>query len=396
MVLRPPVEPMLAQARETIPLPGAMPGGMIVDPKFDGFRALLFTPLEDGQPVLLQSRRGAMYQARFPDLVAAAGQLPRGLILDGELTVLEHGQLSFTALQRRATAVRQAKSLAVELPAHFVAFDVLQADGQELLKEPLSRRRRILEALFVEHRLTPPWTLCPSTTDLAVAHEWLDEWTDVPGIEGVVVKSGTGRYRPGARGSWYKVRRRSTTEAIIGGVTGSLRRPQVLLLGRFDINGRLRLVGKTIPLRSPAAAEVADQLTAAGSDHPWTGVRFTAHWGSRDFLDPVLVEPRCVADQRGHSAGPRRLASPAAIRADAGGDASDGGGEVRRTARIVILLEEVNATAVSHLFDLVASNWTSVVCEPDLAAWAWQRHTHAMARRSGRTLTAAEEAKNCG
>ncbi|WP_327110939.1 hypothetical protein OG206_00340 [Streptomyces sp. NBC_01341] len=138
-------------------------------------------------------------------------------------------QLSFTALQRRATAVRQAKVLAAELPAHFIAFDVLQVDWRELLDDPLWRRREILEALFADHRLTPLWTLRPSTTDLAVVQEWLTEWTDVPGVEGVVVKCRAGRYRPGVRGSWYKVRRRATTEAIIGGITGSLRRPQVLL-----------------------------------------------------------------------------------------------------------------------------------------------------------------------
>ncbi|WP_405669032.1 ATP-dependent DNA ligase (plasmid) [Streptomyces sp. NBC_01166] len=294
---------MLAQARETIPLPGAVPGGMAVDPKFDGFRALLFTPLDTGQPVLLQSRRGAMYQARFPDLIAAAeDQLPPGLVLDGELAVLENGQLSFAALQRRARTVRQAKTLAAELPAHFIAFDILQLDGQELLDQPQMRRRQILEALFADHRLTPPWTLCPTTTDPAVAQEWLTEWTDVPGVEGVVVKSRVGRYRPGVRGSWYKVRRRATTEAIIGGITGSLRRPQVLLLGRFDAIGRLRLVGKTVPLKSVVAAEVADQLTAADTDHPWAGVRFSARWGSRDDLDPVLVEPRCVAELSGDTA----------------------------------------------------------------------------------------------
>ncbi|MEU5490923.1 ATP-dependent DNA ligase [Streptomyces sp. NPDC020196] len=302
MVLHPPVKPMLAQAREAIPLAGAMPGGMLVDPKFDGFRFLLFTPVEDGQSVILQTRRGAMYQARFPDLVAAAGQLPRGLVLDGELAVLEEGELSFTALQRRANAVRQAKVLAAELPAHFIAFDILQVDGRELLDEPLWKRREVLEALFADHRLTPPWTLCPSTTDLAVAREWLTEWTDVPGVEGVVVKSRAGRYRPGVRGSWYKIRRRATAEAIIGGVTGSLRCPQVLLLGRFDVSGRLRLVGKTAPLKSAAAAEVADQLTAADTDHPWTGVRFSARWGSRDVLHPVLVEPRCVAEISGDTA----------------------------------------------------------------------------------------------
>ncbi|WP_405657984.1 hypothetical protein OG379_00310 [Streptomyces sp. NBC_01166] len=185
---------MLAQARETLPPLGTGPGGVAVQPRFDGFRALLFTPLRAGDPVLLQTRRGALVQDRFPDLAAAARSLPAGLVLDGELAVLDHhGQLSFTALQRRATAGRNARVLAAEMPAHFIAFDVLQSDGQELLGEPFARRREVLEALFADHRLGPPWTLCPSTTDPAVAEEWLYEWTDVPGVEGVVVKSLTGR-----------------------------------------------------------------------------------------------------------------------------------------------------------------------------------------------------------
>ncbi|MFH8760594.1 ATP-dependent DNA ligase [Streptomyces atroolivaceus] len=290
MVLRPPVEPMLAQARETLPPLGT--GRMAVQPKFDGFRALLYTPLRAGDPVLLQTRRGALVQDRFPDLAAA----PAGLVLDGELAVLDHhGQLSFTALQRRATAGRNARVLAAEMPAHFIAFDVLQSDGQELLDEPFARRREVLEAQFASYRLAPPWTLCPSTTDAAVADEWLHEWTDVPGVEGVVVKSLTGRYRPGVRG-WTKVRRRNTTEALIGGITGSLRRPQVLLLGRYDTTGRLRLVGKTVPLKPGPARDLADHLTAAGPDHPWTGVRFTASWNSRTPLEPVLVPAVLVAE----------------------------------------------------------------------------------------------------
>ncbi|MDQ0798297.1 ATP-dependent DNA ligase [Streptomyces sp. B1I3] len=294
MVLRPPVEPMLAQARETLPPLGA--GGMAVQPKFDGFRALLYTPLREGDPVLLQTRRGALVQDRFPDLTAAARSLPNGLVLDGELAVLDpHGQLSFTALQRRATAGRNAPVLAAEMPAHFIAFDVLQSDGQELLAEPFARRREVLEALFAGHWLGPPWTLCPSTTDPVIAGEWLYEWTDVPGLEGVVAKSLTGRYRPGVRG-WTKVRRRNSTEALIGGVTGSLHRPHVLLLGRHDTTGRLRLVGKTAPLKPGPARDLADHLTAADPDHPWTGVRFTASWNSRTPLEPVLVAPVLVAE----------------------------------------------------------------------------------------------------
>ncbi|MFF9135537.1 hypothetical protein ACF1AY_35275 [Streptomyces sp. NPDC014776] len=78
MVLRPPVEPMLAQARDRVPAPGALPGRLIFQPKFDGYRALLFTG-----PVRLQSRRGSLIQARFPELVDAAAGLPEGLVLDG-------------------------------------------------------------------------------------------------------------------------------------------------------------------------------------------------------------------------------------------------------------------------------------------------------------------------
>ncbi|MFE6848636.1 hypothetical protein [Streptomyces sp. NPDC057686] len=133
-----------------------------------------------------------MRAARFPDLVAAAEeQLPRGLVLDGELLVwdAEAGRLSFEALQRRAAArARGAPALATRWPAYFVAFDVLQLDGEELLQRPYRERRALLEALFTDCALTAPWTLCPMTTDLAKAREWLETWTDVSGVEGIVVK----------------------------------------------------------------------------------------------------------------------------------------------------------------------------------------------------------------
>ena len=181
------------------------------------------------------------------------------------------------------------------MPAHLIAFDVLQADDQELLDAPFAHRREVLEALFADHQLGSPWTLCPLTTDPTIADEWLREWTDVPGVEGVVAKSLTALYRPGVRG-WTKVRRRNTPEALIGAVTGSLQRPQVLLLGRYDTTGHLRLVGKTTPLKPGLAREFADYLTAAGPGHPWAGVRFTASWNSRTPLEPVLVNPVLVAE----------------------------------------------------------------------------------------------------
>ncbi|MFF2191211.1 hypothetical protein [Streptomyces sp. NPDC058155] len=96
------------------------------------------------------------------------------------------------------------------------AFDVLQLNGEELLMaRPYSERRARLEALFADRELTAPWTLCPMTRDREVAAEWLRDWTEVPGIEGVVLKPVAGRYTPGSRqGGWVKIRRRETTEAI--------------------------------------------------------------------------------------------------------------------------------------------------------------------------------------
>ncbi|MER6521832.1 ATP-dependent DNA ligase [Streptomyces sp. NPDC001553] len=298
MTLRPPVQPMLAQAAESVPGPGVL-GPLAFEQKFDGFRALLFTPAGPGGRVLVQSRRGALIQDRFPDLVAAAEQqLPDGLVLDGELLVWdpEEGRLSFEALQRRAAVRgRNAPTLAARWPAYFVAFDVLQAGGEETVDRPYVERRALLEELFADHGLTAPWTLCPMTTDLATAREWLESWTDVSGVEGLVVKGMNQRYTQASRG-WYKIRRRDTTEAVIGAVTGTLTRPQLLLLGRHDPAGRLRAVGRTVALRPDASRLVGEHLAAAAPGHPWTGVRFAAAWGSRDVLDATLVRPDLVAE----------------------------------------------------------------------------------------------------
>ncbi|MFE1558891.1 hypothetical protein ACFW6V_28405 [Streptomyces sp. NPDC058734] len=177
MVLRPPVEPMLAQAAEALPGLAVLRAGVAYEQKLDGHRTILFTQAGPGGRVLLQTRRGSLVQDRWPDLVAAAeAQLPGGLVLDGELVVwdTEAGRLSFEALQRRAAArARGAARLAARWPAYFVAFDVLQLDGEELLQRPYAERRARLEGLFAEHGLTAPWTLVPMTTDLAKAQEWL-------------------------------------------------------------------------------------------------------------------------------------------------------------------------------------------------------------------------------
>ncbi|MFD5000049.1 ATP-dependent DNA ligase [Streptomyces buecherae] len=212
---------MLAQACEALPPSGRLPGEQRFQPTFGGYRALIFASWPAPGPLLLQSRRGSLLQSRFPDLVTAAAHLPDGLVLDGELVVWAQGQTSFEVLQRRAASSGlTAARFAVEAPAHFIAFDVLQIEG-ELLHVPYGERRVKLEHLFADRGLGAPWTLCPETTDVVVAQEWLASWTRVPGVEGLVIRGSDQRYRPGAR-ALYKVRRRETTEAVIGAVTGTV------------------------------------------------------------------------------------------------------------------------------------------------------------------------------
>ncbi|MDA5286306.1 ATP-dependent DNA ligase [Streptomyces sp. Isolate_45] len=250
-------------------------------PRPDGHRTLVFTPDGPGGRVLLQTRRGVLVQDAFPDLVAAASRLPDGLVLDGEVLAwdVEAEALSFEGLQRRAAArARTAPALVARLPALYVAFDVLQQGGVKLLTLSYRERRRRLEVLFAARALTSPWTLCPMTTDHATATQWLETWTEVIGIEGVLAKPMGARYLQGHRG-WTKIKRRDTTEAVIGAITGTLTRPRLLVLGRHDHDGRLRAVGRTVTLRPEQAREVAEHLAPAVSGHPWEGVRFVAAWG---------------------------------------------------------------------------------------------------------------------
>ncbi|MEU2269823.1 ATP-dependent DNA ligase [Streptomyces olindensis] len=169
--------------------------------------------------MLLRSRRGTDMTASFPEIRAAAlAQLPADTGIDGELVVWERDRLAFERLQqrlaRRGAAAAQA---AREWPAHFVAFDLVHR-GDDVTGWPYARRRAAMEALFAERSLAAPFTLCPSTTDPALAREWLS-WT-AAGVEGLCFKRLEEAYRGGVR-SWRKYKVRVTTEAVIGAVTGS-------------------------------------------------------------------------------------------------------------------------------------------------------------------------------
>ncbi|QMV12126.1 ATP-dependent DNA ligase [Streptomyces lincolnensis] len=283
---------MLAEARRQLPPDEALPQDWVAEQKPDGFRAILFA-----RPgfVMLQSRQGADLTGAFPDIAAAATEPGEALVLDGELVVPHEGRLHFEELQRRARRRgRGAVQAAAERPAYLIVFDVLEAGGTELLARPYRERRAILEDLFAREVLAAPFTLCPATGDRATALDWLDPAWGTVGIEGVVIKGGGQPYLPGRR-AWIKVRSRTTAEALVGGITGTLSSPATLLLARYDAVGDLRLLARTTPLSTAQRRDLARRLHAAGPDHPWHGRSFSAGWDAGE-LEYRPVRPDLVAE----------------------------------------------------------------------------------------------------
>jgi ATP-dependent DNA ligase len=215
---------------------------------------------------------------------------------------LSAGRSSFAALQRRLRAGRAIAQEAADRPAHFVAFDVLQdVRGRELVDRPLSFRRRRLERLLAS--APPGLVLCPQTDDEQLARAWFADWATT-GVEGLVIKGLAGRYLPGRAGTWKKVKVRQTMEMVIGGCTGSVNQPEVLLLGRYGENGHLRYLAQTHRLNAQQRHELAGLLrpmprNGDEAGHPWPSP-LPANWSlnltDRQPLPYVQVEPTVVAE----------------------------------------------------------------------------------------------------
>lgn len=266
-MLKPPIEPMLCKAIDALP-----EGDVLYEPKWDGFRAIVF---RDGDGVYTQSRDLKPLDRYFPELGELfMAQLPAGSVIDGEIVVVgEHG-LAFEALQLRLhPAASRVRKLAAELPAAFVAFDLLALDGQSLLETPQVERRRLLEALLAGAR--PPLHLTPMTRDRAVADEWFFRFEGA-GLDGVIVKRAQGKYEPGKRSMW-KLKHARTADCVVAGFRWHKNGPGTLvgslLLGLYDDAGRLAHVGVTsaftTAMREALAAELAPLQTDALVDHPW-------------------------------------------------------------------------------------------------------------------------------
>ncbi len=304
MHIRSPVKPMLTVTVDRVPPPQACPGGCRYEPKFDGFRAVAMVD-EDGD-VQLWSRRRVRFNEAFPEIVVAVGTaFPPGTVVDGEIVRWgPDGRLDFGALQRRHVAGRRRAELARDEPCHYVVFDVLESGGADLRPRPLRERRDVLEALLGD---TPPGARVigtPQTADVEEALLWFDALAE-QGIEGLVVKDADAPYEEGRR-RWWKVKRRITAEAVVGGVTGTRQAPESLILGRYDAEGRLRVVARTTPLAPAARTVLGGVLRHAGPDHPWPPelpAGFAGGlYGSHPPIRYVRTEPEVVVEFSGDAA----------------------------------------------------------------------------------------------
>ena len=264
--VKPPIEPMLAKLAEELPA-----GEYLYEPKWDGFRAIVFRGEDD---VYIQSRDSRPLDRYFPELHdTLLARLPKDCVVDGEIVIVtEHG-LDFDVLQLRLhPAASRVAKLAKETPSSFVAFDLLAVDGRSLMDEPQAARRVALEKLL--GKVKPPVQLTPVTRDRTLALDWLTRFEGA-GLDGVIAKPVSSTYQPGKR-AMLKIKHARTAECVVAGfrwhksgddVVGSL------LLGLYDDKGMLQHVGVTssftMAVRKQLAKELAPLRKNAMEDHPW-------------------------------------------------------------------------------------------------------------------------------
>ena len=260
---------MLAKIAEEIP-----PGGeYLYEPKWDGFRAIVFRGGPDD--VFIQSRDLRPLDRYFPEVHAAClAGLPDHCVVDGEIVIATPHGLDFDALQLRLhpVASRVAK-LAGATPASFVAFDLLAANGRDLRGVPQRERRGMLERLLAN--VKPPIHLTPMTRDRAVATEWLAQFEGA-GLDGVIAKHDDSIYEPGKR-AMLKVKHARTADCVVAGFrwhkAGKDRLVGSLLLGLYDNKGALHHVGVTsaftMAMRAQLATELEPFRARAIEHHPW-------------------------------------------------------------------------------------------------------------------------------
>ncbi|BBX19814.1 DNA ligase C2 [Mycolicibacterium duvalii] len=276
----PPVAPMLAKPVAEVP---GDPAEYLYEPKWDGFRSILF---RDGDEIELGSRKERPMTRYFPELVEAArAELPARCVIDGEIVIATGDRLDFEALQLRLhPAASRVRMLAAQTPAAFIAFDLLALGDTDYTGAPFAERR---EALV--HALAGAGTtihVTPATTDPVVAHRWFTDFEGA-GLDGVIAKRRDLTYQPDKR-VMFKLKHQRTADCVVAGYRPHKSGPDAvgsLLLGLYDDDGTLASVGVigAFPMarRRELVTELAPLVTTF-DQHPWD-------WAAQAAADPELA-----------------------------------------------------------------------------------------------------------
>ena len=262
----PPVKPMLAKSQPSIP------PGMVYEPKWDGFRCIVF---RDGDEIELGSRNEKPLTRYFPEVVEAVrASLPARCVLDGEIVIMSGNSLDFEALlQRIHPAASRVNKLSIETPATFVAFDLLALGDDSLVDEPFSKRRELLEGVLGS--AASAVLLTPATDSLELATRWFEVFEGA-GLDGVVAKSRTQPYQQDQR-TMVKVKHERTADCVVAGFRwhrASAEGTAVgsLMLGLYADNGVLQHVGVCGAFSAVRCRELIAELEPYRTDdaaHPW-------------------------------------------------------------------------------------------------------------------------------
>lgn len=320
----PPVAPMLARPVAEIP------PGWCYEPKWDGFRAIVF---RDGDDVEIGSRNGRPMARYFPEVVAAVREhLPVRCVIDGEIVVAgrDGTGLDFWALQQRLhPAASRVRLLAEQTPARLIAFDLLALGDEDRTGHPFHARRAALERVLAD--AAPPVHLTPMTRDAAVARRWFARFEGA-GLDGLIAKAADAPYEPGRR-VMRKIKHQRTADCVVAGYRVHKSGPDAvgsLLLGLHDdgdspASAWSHLFGGLMPVGVVGAFPMARRrelltelqpLVIPFAEHPWYeaeremaargGQRQASRWNPDKELSFVPLRPRRVVEVRyDHLEGPR-------------------------------------------------------------------------------------------
>jgi len=276
--VNPTLLPMLAKRVSSLPTTG----DYIFEPKWDGFRSIIF---RDGDDVFIQSRDEKPLNRYFPELIdPVKKQLPKRCVLDGEIVLARDGALDFDSLQLRLhPAASRVKLLSEQIPTSIVFFDLLAEGDKDLRSVPFKKRRKRLESILSE--LERPLHLTPATEDLDIAADWFRRFEGA-GLDGVVAKPVEGTYEPNKR-VMLKVKHERECDCVVAGFRwhkkGEGTAVGSLLLGLFDDSGQLHHVGVCASFTDQKRRELVEFLEPyrknALKNHPWK------KWHASEFAE---------------------------------------------------------------------------------------------------------------